>query len=536
MASGAAAVGVSAWAPLRVRAFRALWIAQLASMIGTWMQTVGAQWLLVDAPNAATLVALVQTAAMIPTLMLALPAGALGDIVDRRRLLIGLQGFQLVVGAVLVALTLVGRLAPASLLVLTFLLGCGQALTVPGYQALVQDLVPRTQLRSAAALNGVAMNLARAVGPAIAGLLIARVGVAAVFALNAATFAAFAVVLATMPRGTGTEKVLPERFVGALIAGARYVRHAPPVRRMMLRIVLFVAPGAALWALLPLVASQLLGLDATGYGLLLAALGIGAVAGAVVLPHVTARLSPSRLIIAAGLVFGAATIVSVLVPHVVVVLVVLLPAGMAWLSMLATMSGTLQVFLPGWVRARGLAIYQMVFSGGQALAALAWGVLAELVGLVPTLLTAGALLAAAALTVLAWPLPDTAGWDRDLAAYWPEPHLELEPKLEEGPVAVIVTYSVPPERVPEFLAAMGPLRRMRLRTGAQSWDLYRDGAAPDSFVEIARYPTWAEHLRQHTGRLTGRDRAIDETATALADGPPQIQHLFPPRHEPADAE
>jgi MFS family permease len=163
MASGAAAVGVSTWAPLRVRAFRALWIAQLASMIGTWMQTVGAQWLLVDAPNAATLVALVQTAAMIPTLMLALPAGALGDIVDRRRLLIGLQGFQLVVGAVLVALTLVGRLAPASLLVLTFLLGCGQALTVPGYQALVQDLVPRTQLRSAAALNGVAMNLARAV-------------------------------------------------------------------------------------------------------------------------------------------------------------------------------------------------------------------------------------------------------------------------------------------------------------------------------------------------------------------------------------
>src|SRR4051812_22986757 len=280
MASGAAAVGVSAWAPLRVRAFRALWIAQLASMIGTWMQTVGAQWLLVGEPNAAMLVALVQTAAMVPTLMLALPAGALGDIVDRRRLLIGLQGFQLVVGAVLVALTLVGRLAPAPLLVLTFLLGCGQALTVPGYQALVQDLVPRSQLRSAAALNGVAMNLARAVGPAVAGLLIARVGVAAVFALNAATFAAFAVVLAAMPRGASTEKVLPERFVGALIAGARYVRHAPPGRRMMLRIVVFGAPGAALWGLVPLVARPLPCLEAAGLGVLRAARGGGAVGGA----------------------------------------------------------------------------------------------------------------------------------------------------------------------------------------------------------------------------------------------------------------
>lgn len=525
-----AAVRASTWAPLRVRAFRALWTAQLASMIGTWMQTVGAQWLLVTAPNAATLVALVQTAAMVPTLLLALPAGALADIVDRRRLLIGLQVFQLVVGAVLVTLTLVGRLGPAALLGLTFLLGCGQALTVPGYQALVQDLVPRTQLRSAAALNGVAMNLARAVGPALAGLLIARVGVAAVFALNAATFAAFALVLAGLPRGTTTTTMLPERFTGALIAGARYVRHAPPVRRMLLRILLFVAPGTALWALLPLVASQLLGLDATGYGLLLAALGIGAVTGAIVLPNVTARVSASQLILTAGLVFAAATTVCALVPHATVVVLVLLPAGLAWLSMLATMSGTLQVFLPGWVRARGLAIYQMVFAGGQALAALVWGVLAELVGVVPTLLTAAALLALGALSVLAWPLHDTAGWDRDLAAYWPEPHLQLEPELENGPVTVVITYTVPPPRVPDFLAAMAPVRRMRLRTGAQSWTLHRDGAAPDHFIEIASYPTWAEHLRQHTGRLTGRDRALDETAATLADGPPRVQHLFPPRY------
>ena len=217
-------------------------------------------------------------------------------------------------------------------------------------------------------------------------------------------------------------------------------------------------------------------------------------------------------------------------PHAVVVVLVLLPAGLAWLSMLATMSGTLQVFLPGWVRARGLAIYQMVFAGGQALAALAWGVLAELVGVAPTLLTAAALLALGALSVVAWPLHDTAGWDRNLAAYWPEPHLQLEPELDNGPVTVIITYTVSAPRVADFLTAMVPVRRMRLRTGVQSWTLHRDGAALDHFVEIASYPSWAEHLRQHTGRLTGRDRALDDTVAALADGPPHVLHLFPPQH------
>ena len=532
MATTAAAP--SAWAPLRVRAFRALWVAQLASMIGTWMQTVGAQWLLVDAPNASTLVALVQTAALGPTLLLALPAGALADIFDRRRLLIGLQAFQFAVGAVLVALTVLGRLPPVALLGLTFLLGCGQALTVPGYQALVQDLIPRTQLRSAAALNGVAMNVARAVGPAVAGLLIAQVGVVAVFALNALTFAAFALVLTGLPAAVPRDEALPERFAGALVAGARYVRHSPTVRRLLLRILLFVTPGAALWALLPLVASRVLGLGSTGYGMLLAALGVGAVVGALVLPRVTARLSANRLIAVAGLVFGASTAVSGVAPNLGVALVALLPAGLAWLSMLATMSGTLQVFLPGWVRARGLSVYQMVFAGGQAVAALGWGVLAELVGVPATLLTAAALMAVGALTVLVWPLRDTTGWDRDLAVYWPDPHVQFEPDPEGGPVVVLVTHAVAPENQAAFLAAMRFVRRIRLRTGAQSWSLHRDGARPDCFVEISTYPTWAEHLRQHTGRLTGRDQVLEEAALALTDGRQQVRHLFPPEEGPPD--
>jgi MFS family permease len=533
MASTAAATA-SAWAPLRVRAFRILWTAQLFSMLGTWMQTVGAQWLLVDQPNAATLVGLVQTAAMVPTLLLAMPAGAVADIVDRRRLLIVVQLFQVLVGAVLTVLAAAGQLPPLVLLTATFLLGCGTTVTIPAYQAVVQELVGREQMRSAVALNGVAMNLARAVGPAIAGLLVAQIGVAAVFALNAVTYLVLAAALARLPRSSGEEDLLRERFRGAMVAGARYVRHSLVLRRLLLRTVLFVVPGAALWALLPLVASQLLGLDALGYGLLLAALGIGAIIGAAVLPAVGARLSPNGLTLSAGLVFGAATLICALVHNLTADLVALVPAGIAWLCMLATMNGTLQMFLPGWVRARGLSIYQMVFFGGQAIASLLWGVLAQWLGLETALVAAGALLAVGAPTVLRWPLRDISGLDRNPAVYWPEPQVEVDPELEDGPVLVTLRYTVAPQNARNFLEAMGPVRRMKRRTGATSYALHQDAADPTQFVEVTQYPSWAEHLRQHAGRLTGSDQALEAAAREYTTGTPQVQHLVPPRPPQVD--
>ena len=528
MVASPTAPAPSAWAPLRVAAFRTLWIAQLFSLIGTWMQTVGAQWLLVDEPNAPTLVGLVQTAAMLPTLALALPAGALADIVDRRRMLVVVQLFQVVVGVALVVLAVIDWLPPAVLLTATFLLGVGTTLTIPAYQALVGELVGRAQMRSASALNGVAMNLARAVGPAIAGLLISAVGVVAVFALNALSYVAMAVALLVVRPPPAEEALLPERFTSALVAGTRFVRHSPVVRRMLLRILLFVVPGAALWALLPLVASASLGLDATGYGLLLGALGIGAVLGAVVLPRIVALLSPNQLVLASSVVFGAATAVAAAAPSLAVVLVALVPAGVAWLCMLATMNGSLQVFLPAWVRARGLSIYMMVFAGGQALASVAWGALAQWLGLMPVLLAAAALLAVGGVSVALWPLRDASGLDREPAIYWPEPHLEVEPELEDGPVLVTVAYTVLPENMARFLDAMGPVRRMKLRTGATSYAIFRDGADPNRFVEVSEYPNWAEHLRQHGGRLTGHDRALERAAAACAEGRPEIQHLLPP--------
>jgi len=516
----------TAWSPLRIRVFRVLWLAQLGSLIGTWMQTVGAQWLLVDEPAAETLVALVQTANMSPVFLLALPAGVFADVFDRRRLLIVVQAAAMLVAGALAALTAAGTVTPALLLTFTFLLGSAQTLTMPAWQALTPELVPRNQLPSASALGGISMNLARAVGPAVAGLLIARVDVAAVFALNALSFGFMVLALATWRRRPVEPDDHPERFGAALVAGGRYIRHSRVVRRILLRSLLFVVPGTVVWALLALVANRRLGLGPGGYGLLLAALGVGAVASAFALPHLRRLTSTNGIVLLASLVYAVALLVVALVPSPAAVTVVLFAAGAAWLAVLANLNATMQLFLPGWVRARGLSTYQIVFIGGQAVAALVWGVLAEQFGLVAVFLAAAGPMLAGAVSLRWWPLRDIEGMDRSPASYWPEPHLDFDPEPDDGPVLVTVTYRVPEDRETPFLEAMEAVRRSRQRSGASRWDLYRDGADRHQFVEIFVVPSWAEHLRQHDERLTGTDQALEERAITLADSTPEVQHLF----------
>jgi MFS family permease len=519
----------SAWAPLRIAAYRSLWLALLASNIGTWMQTVGAQWLLVEQSGTDTLVAVVQTASTLPILLLALPSGALADNLDRRRLLIGVQSYLVGVGALLTALTIAGRMPATLLLTLTFALGAGQALTAPAWQALIPDLVPRSQLASASALGAISMNLARAVGPAVAGVLIARTGAGVVFGLNALTFAYFVLVLLRWhPPATGFANA-PERFGAAVRAGGRYVRHSPVVRRILLRAALFLVPGSALWALLPLVASRRLGLGSGGYGILLGAVGVGAVAGALVLPRLRARWDTNRLLLVAGAVFAVVLVVLGLVRSEVAIVVALLPAGVAWVLVLSTVNASMQLFLPNWVRARGLAVYQMVFAGAQAIGALVWGAVSDVAGLVVAHLAAAALMAAGVLTIRWWPMRDTAGMNREPAVFWPEPHLDVDPGSHDGPVLVSVSYPVSPDHEEAFVEAMAAVRQSRLRTGAVQWGLFRSGEDPGCFVEAYLVPSWDEHHRQHTGRLTGSDRVAEERAQALADGPPRATHLLSAR-------
>ena len=318
----------------------------------------------------------------------------------------------------------------------------------------------------------------------------------------------------------------PERFVSALWAGGRYVGYAPVVRRILLRSALFLVPASALWALLPLVASRRLGPGAGGYGLLLGASGIGVIAGAFVLSRARARLSSNALIGLIGGMFAAALVAVILVRSTAVVVIVLLFAGMAWVGMLATVNTLLQLFLPRWVRARGLSVYQMVLFGAQGLGAVAWGAVADSFGLTLTFLVAAGLMAATASTIRIWPLVDTSSMDRRTVVR-PDPAVELETGADSGPVVVRTTYSIPSERETEFMRAMIRVRESRLRTGATQWGLFRNGERPGEFDEIFVVASWDEHLRQHRERMTATDIAYEDQAKALSETDPQTWHLLP---------
>lgn len=381
-------VRTRALAPLRLRAFRALWIAVLVSNIGTWMQTVGAQWFLVRGAHAALLVALVQVVDTLPDVAFGLLGGVLADIFDRRRLLIVFNIFLTGVGVALTALTALGTMRPVLLLTFTFLLGTASVVALPAYQSLVNDIVPRSELQSAAALGSMNINLARAVGPALAGLLVARVGVVGVFALNTATFAFFAALMVAWRPPLPKREGRPERFLSALLAGERYVRHSTEVRRIFVRTALFVIPYSALTALLPVAATQRLGLGAGGYGLLLAALGIGAIAGGLLLPGINSRLSINQLVAVASLVLAIAMVVVVAIPGIWPALVVLVPAGAAAIAVISNITASLQLFLPAWVRGRGLSVFQMVLFGSLGAGSLAFGLVGDRAGVLPALLVA----------------------------------------------------------------------------------------------------------------------------------------------------
>jgi MFS family permease len=490
------------------------------------MQTVGAQWLLVRAAHAAILVSLVQTADMLPDVLFGIVGGVLADTLDRRRLLIAVQGGLAVAGAALAALTLAGQISPALLLMFTFVIGSGSVLVTPAYQSLVPELVPREDVPGAVQLNSINVNIARAVGPAIAGILIAHLGVGAVFALNAGTFLIYGIVVALWRPSSDTTPHLPERFLSALRAGGRYVRYAPVVRRILLRAALFLVPASALWGLLPIVASRRLGLGSSGYGLLLGALGVGAIAGATVLSRARARLSANGIVGLSGAVFGVVLVVVVLLHSTIVVVVFLIPAGVAWVAMLATINTSLQLFLPAWVRARGLSVYQMVLFGAQGLGAVAWGALADAFGITVAFLIAGCLLAAGAASTHLWPLIDTSSMDRSTVIQ-PDPVVSIETESDTGPVVVWTRYSIPFENEAAFVSAMTRVRESRLRTGASEWGLFRNGEEPGVFEEIFVVASWDEHLRQHRERLTATDQAHEEVAKALSETPPQTWHLLP---------
>jgi MFS family permease len=517
-----------AWAPLRRPVFRALWTAQAVSNVGTWMQTVGAQLFLTERSASATLVALVQTATSLPVLLLALPSGVLADLLDRRRLLISASFAAAGVGVALTVLTWSDRLSPAGLLGLTALIGATTALTLPAWQAIQPELVPRAELPSAAALNGISQNIARAVGPAIGGVLVAAGGPEWVFGINALSFLAVTVVVIGWRRPADPVRREAERLGGALRAGIGYVRFSPVFRRILLRNRLWVLPATALWALLPVVATDRLGTGSSGYGALLGALGIGALAAALLLGRIDLRRRPNRLVGGCSAIYAGVLAVLAVNRSPLVAFVVLLLAGGCWLAVLSTLNALAQLVLPGWVRARALSSYTVVFFGGQAVGGALWGTVADRTTLPIALLIAAGMLIAAGATARRFGLHDISRIDPSPSTHWPEPHLALDPSPDGGPVLVMSEYEVVPERAAAFVAAMGRVARTRQRTGGRRWSLFQDGARPTRFVETYLVPSWAEHLRQHEERLTKSDARNEAEARALAEGPPTVSHLFVP--------
>ncbi|WAP51603.1 MFS transporter [Arthrobacter sp. ATA002] len=516
---------VSPWAPLRRRMFLILWLANLGSSIGTWMQTVGAQWFLVENSSNPALVSLVQTANLMPSLLLGLIAGFLADAFNRRRLILGANLFAAGAAAVLTVIAAVGLLDPDSLLLYTFLIGCGVALAQPAWQAINPDLVPWEEIRAASALSSMAVNGARAVGPALAGGLVSLFGPAFVFGLNAVSFVGTAVAVYIWRAPPGPDD--PERMGEALAAGMRYIRAAPRIRRILLRTALFMAPGSALYALLPVAVNGHLRLGSTGYGLLLGALGAGAVIGVVLLPRVKDRIHDNLMLGLAAGVFGAATLAAGFLPASLLALLLVF-AGISWIATFSILNSAIQLTLPEWVRARGLSVYLMVTTGSQALGAVLWGSLATAFGYAPVLAAAGILLAAAGLSVAVLPLlPRTGRVDRSVAEADLGLESEQEPSPNAGPVTVLVAYELAPDKAAEFVQLMHEVRLARMRTGARDWELVHSVTDSRQFREIYDVATWREYLRQEQERITGEDRKLIDKAAALTETEPRTRWFLP---------
>src|SRR5262245_10371029 len=401
----------SAWSPLRHPLFRALWIASIASNIGTWMHEAGAGWLMTSLTSSSFMVALMQTATTLPILLLGLPAGALADVVDRRRMLLFTQAWMLVSATMLGILTLLEVTTPWVLLIFTFGLGAGAAMNAPAWQATAPELVSRAELSAAVGLTGIGLNLARAVGPALGGAVIAMAGPAAVFLLNAGSFLTVIAALYHWRRSTKVSLASPEPLSSAIRAGVRYARYAPALRAVLVRTALFVLFGSALWALLPVLARHELGLDSIKYGILFGCLGLGSVLGAVILPKLRNRISTDSLAGSGTILFAVATAALVEARHFGLLCAIMVGGGVAWISLMTSFIITTQNVVPSWVRARALALYLLTFQGGMALGAIVWGAVTEHAGITVALLSAAVGLMIGLTAMARFPLSKGIGFD-----------------------------------------------------------------------------------------------------------------------------
>ena len=514
-------------APFRHPAFAVIWTATLISNVGWWMYSAASGWLMTSLNPDPLIVALVQAASSLPIFLFAIPAGALADIFDKRKFLIVVESLTTAVSAVYAAIVGFGLATPGNLLLFTFLIGAAGALTVPAWQAVVPQLVPKVDLPPAIAANSAGVNVSRAIGPALGGMTISAYGVVAPFWANAiANLAIVGSLLWWRPR-RGAVTLLPaERFGQAILAGLRYARHNLHLRATMVRAAGFFLFTSAYWALLPLVSREQIAKGPGFYGVLLGVIGAGAVAGVFFLPWLKGKLGADRLMALGALGQAVAMVLYGLAREPVMALLASAIAGVSWIAALATLGVSAQVALPDWVRARGLALYTTVFFGCLTLGSAAWGEIAVKVGLPAAhFLAAAGTIAAIALT-WRWKLQTGAGVDLTPSMHWPAPITAQAIEQDRGPVLVTVEYRIRPADREEFLEALARLEHERRRDGAYAWGVFEDAAEEGRMVETFLVESWMEHLRQHE-RVTNADRLVQDAVHRFTlSGAPKVTHFI----------
>lgn len=515
------------WTPLRQPVFRALWTASAVSSIGTWMHDVGAAWLMTSLSPSPFLIALMQAASSLPFFLLALPAGALADVVDRRKMLLWTQGWMLIVATLLGFLTLANITTPWILLVLTFALSLGSSMNMPVWQAVTPELVEKEELPQAITLSGIVVNLSRSIGPALAGIIIAQAGTGAVFLLNAASFVGVILVVYQWRRTPQKSGLPTERFIGAVQAGIRYVRYAPTFQSVLIRTSAYILFASALFALLPLLGRRELKLDALGYGIILGFWGIGGLGGAFILPKLRQQFSIDKLVAGSSVLMGIMLLALGTVRNFYVVCALMLLVGIASLSSMVSFSVSAQTAVPTWVRARALSVQLLVFQGCMTLGSLFWGAVAQSTSITVALTTAGVGLIVAVALTARYRLRCAEKLDLRSSLHWDQPTNAFEPCPNDGPVLISLEYRIDPANAEEFTKAMQALSQIRRRDGAIRWGLYQDLSDPGRFLETQIVESWAEHKRQYE-RVTNSDRLIEEHVRAfhIGEKPPKVSQMI----------
>lgn len=523
----ASAAPTSMWSPLRQQVFRSLWVASAISSVGTWMHDVGAAWLMTTlAPNSPILVALMQAASSLPFFLLALPAGAIADVIDRRKMLLWTQAWMLFVAALLGGLTIAGITTPWILLGLTFAMSIGSSMNMPVWQAVTPELVPKEELPQAVTLSGIVVNLSRSIGPALAGIIIASMGTGVVFLLNAVTFISVIWVIHNWKR-TPQESAMPtERVVGAIQAGIRYVQNAPVFQFVIYRTIGYIFFASALFALLPLLGRQELKLDALGYGIVLGFWGIGGLLGAFLLPQLRKQFSIDRLVAGCSVVMGLMMLVIASQRNFFLICAVMIFVGISSLGVMVSLNVAAQSAVPSWVKARALAVQLLVFQGGMSIGSLLWGTIAQRYSISTSMASAGIGLLVAIVLTARYRLKCSELLDLRASLHWDQPTHAFEPCPNDGPVLVTIEYRIDPDKAEGFTLAMQALARIRRRDGAIQWGLYQDVSDPSRFVETALVESWAEHRRQYE-RVTNTDKIVEDLVLEyhLGEQPPKVSEM-----------